>query len=113
MPSYRRAYQPGGTFFITLVTDRRLPLFTDPTGRRLLRSAIATARDARPFAIDALVLLPEHLHLMLTLPPGDADYSTRIAHFKSLFTRTWLESGHAENERSGYRLRTRRRGVWH
>jgi putative transposase len=112
MPSYRRAYQPGGTFFFTLVTDRRLPLFDNPTARRLLRSAIATARESRPFTIDALVLLPEHLHLMMTLPTTNSDYSTRIAHFKSIFTRTWLASGHAENKRSDYRLRTRRRGIW-
>jgi putative transposase len=112
MPSYRRAHQPGGTFFFTVVTDRRAPLFTQPAARQLLRTAITTARESRPFTIDSFVLLPEHFHLMMTLPTGDADYSTRIAHLKSLFTKSWLDAGHAEQPRSAYRLRTRRRGVW-
>jgi putative transposase len=111
MPSYRRFYQPGGTFFFTLVTDARTPLFTDPLARRLLRAAIAESRAKRPFTIDALVLLPEHLHLLMTLPPGDADYSIRIAHLKSHFTHAWL-AHHPDRPRSAYRRRTRRRGVW-
>lgn len=112
MPYYRRAYQPGGTFFFTFVTDRRLPLFNDSGARRVLRESITAARESRPFTVDALVLLPEHFHLMLTLPADDSDYSTRIAHFKALFTKTWLASGHDENPRSSFRRRTRRRGVW-
>lgn len=111
MPSYRRFYKPGGTFFFTLVTDNRVPFFAEPEARKMLREAIKEAGEARPFTIDALVLLPEHLDLILTLPPDDADYSTRIAHFKARFTHYWLEH-HEEQARSDYRIRTRRRGVW-
>lgn len=111
MPSYRRFYQPGGTFFFTLVTDGRVPLFSDATARELLRGAITETRESRPFKIDAMVLLPEHLHLLMTLPADDSDYSTRIAHLKARFTHAWLE-GHSEQYRSSYRVRTRRRGVW-
>ena len=62
--------------------------------------------------LDAIVLLPNHLHLLLTLPPNDADFSTRIAAIKADFTRGYLAAGGAEQPRSTGRVRKRRRGVW-
>jgi putative transposase len=40
-----------------------------------------------PFAIDAIVILPEHLHDIWMLPVGDADYSTRWRLIKTMFSR--------------------------
>jgi len=77
VPEYRRAVVPGGTFFFTLVTARRRPILTTPAAREALRTALADAARTRPFTIDAIVLLPDHLHCIWTLPPGDADFSTR------------------------------------
>jgi hypothetical protein len=31
----------------------------------------------RPFHIDAMVILPDHIHALWTLPPDDAEYSIR------------------------------------
>jgi putative transposase len=112
MPQYRRAFQPGGTFFFTVVTENRVPIFIDQSARDLLHAAFDQCRATRPFTIDAVVLLPEHFHILLTLPPDDADYSTRIASIKSHFTRNWLAAGGVEQGRSDSRLRHRRRGVW-
>jgi len=77
MSDYRRAAVPGGTYFFTLVTERRQPILTDPDIRQALRQAIETVRLSQPFAIDAWVLLPDHLHAIWRLPPGDADFSNR------------------------------------
>ncbi len=82
MRNYCRAWVPGGTFFFTVVTRRRQPLFCDPAVRAALRDAIARTRQKHPFTIDAWVLLPDHLHCLWTLPPGDADYATRWAIIK-------------------------------
>jgi putative transposase len=112
MPYYRRAVVPGGTFFITIVTDGREPLFADPAARERLRVAIARCRHARPFELDAIVLLPDHLHLILTLPLGDADFSTRLAAIKATFTRDHLKAGGRERRRSPSRVAHRNRGVW-
>jgi putative transposase len=49
MPNYRRAWVAGGTFFLTLVTEGRAPLFADPAARRWLHEAIAATRQERPF----------------------------------------------------------------
>lgn len=112
MPQYRRAYRPGGTFFLTIVTENRAPILTTSAARTNLHTAIDACRANRPFTIDAIVLLPDHWHLMLTLPPGDADYPTRIAAIKSHFTRAYLTAGGREQPRSTSRLNARRRGVW-
>ena len=77
MPSYRRAFRPGGTFFFTLVTYRRAAFLCDDLARALLRDAIDACRAVSPLEIDAFVLLPDHLHALWTLPAGDADFSSR------------------------------------
>ncbi len=76
MVQYRRNFIPGGTYFFTVtLADRRSTALVDHIG--MLRSAFHAARGARPFAIDAIVVLPEHLHAVLTLPANDADFSGR------------------------------------
>ena len=57
-----------------------------------LRQAVRITRAERPFAIEAWVVLPDHLHAIWTLPPGDNDFSTRWRLIKSRFT-TGLRKG--------------------
>lgn len=86
MVRYRRNYVPGGTYFFTVtLRDRR----SDWLARHidLLRTAISRTRSHHPFRIDAMVVLPDHLHMIMTLPEGDADYSLRWRRIKALFTR--------------------------
>ena len=112
MPNYRRARVPGGCFFFTQVTDRRAPLFHDAAARTLLGSVFRRCRARWPFAVTAIVLLPDHLHAIWTLPPGDGDFSTRWAWLKKEFTKAWLAVGGAEQAISPGRRRERLRGVW-
>lgn len=72
MPNYRRLLQPGGTFFFTLVTAERRNLFSDDVARRYLRTAISTVQATQPFDMVAIVLLPNHIHCIWTLPEDDA-----------------------------------------
>jgi len=112
MPDYRRDITPGATYFFTLVTQDRRPILTTPDGRSCLRQAIDHVRGKRPFDLVAIVLLPDHLHAVWTLPPGDADYSARCGQIKESFTRSFLESGGAEGAKSTSRVGHRERAVW-
>ena len=77
MSDFRRAYVPGGCFFFTLVTHDRRPLFADDRNVERLREGFRRALGKHPFGIDAIVILPDHLHAVWRLPDGDTDYSLR------------------------------------
>lgn len=112
MRRFLRRRVAGGTFFITVVTDQRRPILTGDCARRCLRQAFRRVRCRRPFRIMAIVLLPDHWHTILELPPGDDDYSTRIRQVKESFTRRFLAEGGVEGERSASRYRKRERAIW-
>jgi len=112
MTRYRRNYVPGGTFFFTVVTERRRPILIDDGARRLLCEAIEKVRAKRPFDVIAWSLMPDHAHCVWSLPTGDADYSTRWQQIKEDFTRAYLRSGGAEAATSTSRRERRERGVW-
>lgn len=112
MPNYRRWRILGGTYFFTVVTERRRRFLVTDVARLALRNAFAHVRRERPFTVDAIVLLPDHLHTVWTLPPGDADYSTRWRLIKTHFTDHYLTSGGKESSRSAGRVDKRERGVW-
>jgi putative transposase len=77
MSDYRRVRVSGGCYFFTVVTYQRRPLFGDAHHVGLLRQGLAWTKVRRPFAIDAVVILPDHLHCVWRLPAGDADFSGR------------------------------------
>ena len=109
MVRYRRNIVPGGKYFFTVtVRDRRSRILVEHLVS--LRQAFRTTRTERPFTIDAIVILPDHLHAILTLPPGDSDFSGRWRRIKGLLTRD-IASGcdRAERDQRGeYTLWQRR-----
>ena len=85
--NYRRAFIPGGSWFFTLVTENRRPIFASPENVETLRQAFRTVKQKRPFLLDSIVIMPDHLHCIWTLPPGDSDFSTRWRLIKTWFTK--------------------------
>ncbi len=112
MPDYRRWYVSGGTFFFTLVTYNRRPILCTDLARRCLHEAIDKVRTDWPCELVAIVLLPDHLHTVWTLPPGDVSYPIRWKLIKAEFTRRYLRGGGAEVSPSPSRLRHSERGIW-
>ena len=107
MSRYRRVWVPGGTCFFTVnLLERRRTLLVDRIDA--LRVAFRTACAARPFAVEAIVVLPDHLHCLWRLPEGDADNATRWRHIKSTFSRLVP----ATKRRSRRRLAKGERGIW-
>ena len=86
MPNYRRNYVPGGSYFFTVnLHDRRQDLLVRYWP--VLREAMQSVREQRPFVMEALVILPDHLHAIWTLPEGESDFSGRWRAIKSRFTK--------------------------
>jgi putative transposase len=112
MPEYRRAYVPGGTFFLTLVTYQRIPLFSESENICRLRLAIAKTRTERPFKITGAVILPDHIHFLWTLPSDDTNYSYRVSRFKILFTRMIRGKPSLPQNVSASRRKHRESNVW-
>jgi len=107
LTDYRRNFLPGGTFFFTVnLADRRLRLLTDNIDA--LRRAFRETHRHHPFTIDAIVVLPDHLHAVWTLPEGDTNFATRWRLIKSTFLRSI-----ATGERiSRSRASKGERGIW-
>ncbi|UZD90023.1 REP-associated tyrosine transposase [Cognatishimia activa] len=86
MSNYIRPKVPGATVFCTVVLAQRgSALLVDYID--LLREAVAETKSNRPFQFDAWVVLPDHMHFVLTLPEGDSDLGARIGAMKARFTR--------------------------
>ena len=85
---YRRSYIAGATYFFTVVVAGRKPIFRDPGAVDVLRKAFRHVRNKYPFEIDAICVLPDHLHCLWTLPEDDVDYSMRWRLIKTRFTKT-------------------------
>ena len=92
MPNYRRDYA-GCFWFFTVVTRQRRALFMDSRARISLARAVVECRRRFPFALDAWVLMPDHLHAVWQLPDDDRDYSRRWSIIKRLFTQRYRECG--------------------
>jgi REP-associated tyrosine transposase len=103
MPNYRRVYAEGGCWFFTVnLEDREEP------APGALREAVAKVSRRLPFAIDAWVVLPDHMHAVWTLPPGDADFPTRWRLIWAFFSRSLPAT---ERRTAVHRARCER-GIW-
>ena len=87
MTEYRRAYIPGGSWFFTVNLAERKPNQLLVEKIDLLRNAFEYTKQRYPFRMDAVVILPDHLHCIWTLPQADADFSTRWNMLKGYFSR--------------------------
>lgn len=105
MVSYRRNFVPGGTYFFTLtLRDRSSQLLTKHID--LLRWSIKTTKSKSPFTLKAIVILPDHIHLLITLPENDSSYVSRIRTIKSRFSCALNQQGFLSKTKSskGYQI---------
>jgi len=104
---YRRAGVSGASYFFTVnLAERSRMLLVDHAD--VLRAVIREVQSRHPFQIDAMVVLPDHLHAIWTLPKNDKDFSTRWMLIKSGFSRR-LPAGEQRNKS---RAGKGERGVW-
>jgi putative transposase len=107
MTDYRRNFIAGGSFFFTVnLAERRLRFLTEHFDE--LRTALRQTRRHHPFTIDAMVVLPDHLHAVWTLPENDPDFATRWRLIKSAFSRSLTTGERISRSRTA----KGERGIW-
>src|SRR5438128_1490268 len=107
MPNYRRAFVSGGCWFFTVnLFDRRSRLLVDNIDG--LREAVRATQRSFPFHIDAMVVLPDHIHAVWTLPDSDFDFSVRWRLIKARFSKS-IPQGECLTHN---RRKRGERGVW-
>jgi putative transposase len=108
MPDYRRAWYPGGTYFFTvnLLQRQENDLLTRHVD--LLRQTVRSVRKRHPFKIHGWVVLPDHMHCVIELPPQDSDFATRWRLIKMGFSKA-LSRG---EKLTDVRIRRGERGIW-
>jgi len=106
MSDYIRPQTSGATIFFTVnLANRSSDLLVREVDG--LRDAFMRTISGRRFYIDAVVILPDHLHMVMTLPDGDSDYATRWRVIKARFSR-----GVNKGRVRGSHVRRCERGVW-
>jgi len=110
MSNYRRTKTKGATCFFTVncLHRTRDGVLTDHIDQ--LRSSFLEVKDKHPFTIDAIVVLPDHLHCIWTLPAHDGDFSKRWNLIKGSFSRNIPTDTNESISKS--RQRRSERGVW-
>ena len=102
---YRRVWSPGASYFFTVATQYRRPLLIEHIDR--LRAAFRHVQANHPFTIDAVVILPDHLHTLWTLPDDDGDYAGRWMRIKRRFSSAFSASPSCPSQ-----VKKREKGIW-
>lgn len=108
MTNYRRLYEKGGTYFFTVVTQKRRPIFAKKENVQNLRDVFKKVMKNRPFKIEAIVILPDHIHCIWTLPKHDSDFSSRWKEIKYRFSMNYSGSFPASDSMK----KKKEKGLW-
>ena len=108
MPDYRRAWCQGSTYFFTVNLLQRQNNDLLIKHIDVLRTVVSSVRRAHSFAIHGWVVLPDHLHCVIELPPDEADFATRWRLIKSGFSKALPKT----ERRNSVRVRRGERGIW-
>ena len=105
MPEYRRVFIPWWDILLHRSTQERRPILTKLESRTMLRSAWKIVQQRHPFTIDAICLLPDHIHCIWTLPESDTGYPLRWSEIKKNFTREYNKQFGAQAHRNASRYK--------
>jgi len=104
---YRRVTIPGATYFFTVnLYNRKSNLLIKEVD--LLRTIFRRIGHLHPFVIDAIVILPDHLHAIFTLPENDSNYSLRWNLIKGFFSKEIQ----TQERITASRKNKNERGIW-
>jgi putative transposase len=111
MSNYLRDKTPGAYYFFTLVTFKRRLIFANEEAFRLFRKTILKVKKEFSFHLEAIVVLPDHTHLLIRLPEDDYGYSKRIAKIKKYFGDEYNDGSQPQSLSNAGRAR-HERAIW-
>ncbi len=79
---YRRIFADGHSYFLTVVTHQRKPILIENIEH--LRNAFRYSKKRYEYKIDAIVILPDHFHMIIT-PNIAKEYPKIISNIKRSF----------------------------
>ena len=86
MRNYIRDKTQDGCYFLTFnLIDRKSQLLLTHIDK--FRIAYARTVQQHRFHLEAMVVLPDHVHIMITLPEDSDNYAIVVASLKSQFSR--------------------------
>ena len=80
------------TFFVTTVTAQRIPIFRREPNAKLMIDTIAHYRDAGKFLLHEFVIMPDHIHVLLT-PTQEISLERAMQFIKGGFSFRMKERG--------------------
>lgn len=75
------------TYFFTMFTRDRKPFFEEPELCELVMLGIELTMEYHGFFLDAYCILPDHVHLLITLPERVYTYSIILVDIRFVVTR--------------------------
>ena len=107
--NYRRAHIENSKIFITIVTSKRRPILIENID--LLRNSFKQAKEKIKFEIDAIVILPDHLHMIIQ-PEDNKIYPEIIKRIKVNFSRNIDTIKIEDYEESESRKNKKEKDIW-
>jgi putative transposase len=99
MSHYKRVYLPNHSYFFTVVTANRNDIFAENKNVDLLKTAFRYVQARKYFKIDAICVLPDHLHCIWTMQ-DDSNHSVRWQMIKTSFTREYRKQNPEQKNRN-------------
>jgi putative transposase len=110
----RRNYGAGYLHFITTSCHQRLPLLAEPENRDLFLKVLEQARRRYRFVVVGYVVMPEHIHLLLS-EPERGDLSLAMQVLKQGFARRLLcqlRRSHDPRQRALWDFALEQQHIW-
>lgn len=108
MPNYKRYYLPNHFVFVTVVTHNRNKILLGNVD--LLRQCIQKTKEKFVFDIFAIVILPNHFHMILK-PTNIKEFSVIVGSIKRRFTKA-IEEKFKDTNISESKIKRKEKGVW-
>jgi len=109
MSNYKRVFEDGYSYYLTVVTHRRNPILIDNI--ELLRKSFAFSKQRYEYSIEAIVILSDHFHMIIT-PKYAKEYPYIIRTIKQFFSKHCPEKYYKDMEQSISRHKEGYKPIW-